>query len=54
MKKFNRFGYVYRLLQRRHSNWTHKQLVRCTLYALNKRKITIKSLILRGDINVFI
>lgn len=36
MKEFNRFGYVYSLIRKRHSDWTHKQLVRSTLYALRK------------------
>ena len=34
MKKFNRFAYVYRLIKKKHPNWTHKQLTRTTMYAL--------------------
>lgn len=33
-KKFNRFGYVYSLIQDKHPDWSHKKLVFCTLYAL--------------------
>lgn len=44
MKKFNRFAYVYRLLKKRHPDWTHGQLGHCTAYALkHKRKTTNKS-----------
>ena len=36
MKKFNRFGYVYALLRRRHPNWVHGQLKHATAYAVRK------------------
>lgn len=36
MKKFNRFGYVYTLLRKRHPKWTHKQLSHATAYVLRK------------------
>ena len=42
MKKFNRFGYVYKLLKKRHPNWSHGQLRHCTAYALKinlRRKV---------------
>ena len=34
MKEFNKFGYVYRLIEKKHPDWTHRQLIRTTTYAL--------------------
>ena len=34
MKEFNRFGYVYVRIRKRHPKWTRKQLIRTTMYAL--------------------
>lgn len=36
MKKFNRFGYVYALIMRRHPNWSHGQIKHCTAYAVKR------------------
>ena len=33
-KKFNRFGYVYGLIRKRHPDWSHGQISHCTAYAL--------------------
>lgn len=37
MKKFNRFGYVYSLIRKRHRDWSDKKLISCTIYALSKK-----------------
>lgn len=34
MKKFNRFAYVYRLIKKKHPNWSHGQICHCAAYAL--------------------
>lgn len=33
-KKYNRFAIVYSKIRNKHPNYTHKQLVRLTMYAL--------------------
>ena len=41
-KTFNRFAYVYSLIQGRHPNWHHKQIAYCTLYAIKGNKRWVK------------
>lgn len=36
-KKFNKFGYVYGLIRKRHPDWSDKKLISCTIYALRKK-----------------
>ena len=38
MKKFNRFAYVYRLLKKRHPEWTHGQLSHATAYVVRNER----------------
>lgn len=34
MGKFNKFGRIYKILERRHPGWSKKKLRICTIYAL--------------------
>jgi len=34
MKKFNKFGYVYALLKKKHPDWSKSKLRSCTIYAI--------------------
>lgn len=34
MKKFNKFGYVYTLLKRKHPDWSKNKLRSCAIYAI--------------------
>jgi hypothetical protein len=34
MKKFNKFGYIYTLIKRKHPDWSRKKIRSCTIYAI--------------------
>lgn len=34
MTKSNRFYYVYRLIKKKHPNWSKSQIRNCTIYAV--------------------
>ena len=40
MKRFNKFGYVYSLLKKRHPDWSKAKLKSCTVYATTKNLIS--------------
>lgn len=34
MKRFNKFGRAYKIIQRRHPNWSKKRIRSCAIYAI--------------------